>query len=135
MVAKQAIGLVLANLCRRALQIKPMAHPFWGSSAYKCVTIVPSRRYMKVSKDKWLNRPKKDMVFLAHARVPQKIPRFFGKKEEQGSRRKFFYKEKCKMLRINYYKLKKYFPQSYTAKQCEKALWEILDEWYNQHCA
>lgn len=43
--------------------------------------------------------------------------------------------EKCKMMRINYHKLKKYFPEDYTEKQCEKALWNILDEWYNRHCA
>ncbi len=43
--------------------------------------------------------------------------------------------EKCKMLRINFHKLKKYFPKNYTAKQCEKALWEILDQWHEEHCA
>ena len=43
--------------------------------------------------------------------------------------------EKIKMLRLNYNKLKKYFPKNYTAKQCEKALWEMLEEWHNQHSA
>lgn len=36
---------------------------------------------------------------------------------------------------LNYNKLKKYFPNSYTAKQCEKALWEILDNWYRKNSA
>ena len=42
---------------------------------------------------------------------------------------------KSKMLKLNYNKLKKYFPEDYTAKQCEKALLEILEEWHNKHCA
>ena len=38
-------------------------------------------------------------------------------------------------ITLNYNKLKKYFPNSYTAKQCEKALWEILDRWHRENCA
>ena len=38
-------------------------------------------------------------------------------------------------ITLNYNKLKKYFPNSYTAKQCEKALWEILDNWYRKNSA
>ncbi|MBU5451206.1 hypothetical protein [Acetivibrio sp. MSJd-27] len=43
--------------------------------------------------------------------------------------------EKCKMLKINFHRLKKYFPKDYTATQCEKALWVILDNWHKEHCA
>lgn len=35
-------------------------------------------------------------------------------------------------ITLNYNKLKKYFPNSYTVKQCEKALWEILDRWHRE---
>lgn len=38
-------------------------------------------------------------------------------------------------ITLNYNKIKKYFPNGYTAKQCEKALWEILDKWSQEHCA
>ena len=38
-------------------------------------------------------------------------------------------------ITLNYNKLKKYFPNSYTAKQCEKALWEILDNWHRKNSA
>ena len=43
--------------------------------------------------------------------------------------------ERSTAISLNYNKLKKYFPNSYTAKQCEKALWEILDKWHKEHCA
>ena len=43
--------------------------------------------------------------------------------------------DKSTAISLNYSKLKKYFPNSYTAKQCEKALWEILDKWHKEHCA
>lgn len=34
-------------------------------------------------------------------------------------------------ISINYTKLKEYFPKDYTARQCENALWDILDRWFN----
>ena len=37
--------------------------------------------------------------------------------------------EKPEKISINYTKLKKYFPKEYTQKQCEDALWDILDKW------
>lgn len=43
--------------------------------------------------------------------------------------------DKSSAITLNYNKLKKYFPNSYTAKQCEKALWEILDSWYRKNSA
>ena len=43
--------------------------------------------------------------------------------------------DKSAAITLNYNKLKKYFPNCYTAKQCEKALWEILDKWSQEHCA
>ena len=43
--------------------------------------------------------------------------------------------DKSAAITLNYNKLKKYFPNSYTAKQCEKALWEILDSWYRKNSA
>ena len=41
-------------------------------------------------------------------------------------------KEKPEKISINYTRLKEYFPKDYTQKQCEEALWEILDEWFNK---
>ena len=38
-------------------------------------------------------------------------------------------------LSIDYFKLRSYFPANYTRKQCEKALWSILDEWKENNCA
>ena len=38
-------------------------------------------------------------------------------------------------ISLNYKKLRAYFPQDYTAKQCEAALWEILDQWHQNQCA
>ena len=38
-------------------------------------------------------------------------------------------------LSIDYSKLRKYFPSNYTRKQCENALWEILEEWKERNCA
>ena len=38
-------------------------------------------------------------------------------------------------LSIDYSKLRKYFPANYTRKQCENALWEILEEWKERNCA
>ena len=35
-------------------------------------------------------------------------------------------------ISINYTKLKEYFPKEYTPQQCEEALWEILDKWFNE---
>ena len=43
--------------------------------------------------------------------------------------------DKNSAITLNYNKLKKYFPNSYTAKQCEQALWEILEKWYTEHTA
>lgn len=39
------------------------------------------------------------------------------------------YEEK---ISLNYIRLKKYFPKNYSVKQCEAALWRILDEWYRK---
>jgi len=36
---------------------------------------------------------------------------------------------KTEKISINYTRLREYFPEEYTQKQCEEALWEILDEW------
>ena len=38
-------------------------------------------------------------------------------------------------LSIDYSKLRKYFPTNYTRKQCENALWDILEEWKERNCA
>ena len=38
-------------------------------------------------------------------------------------------------ISLNYKKLRAYFPQGYTAKQCETTLWEILDQWHQKQCA
>ena len=38
-------------------------------------------------------------------------------------------------LPIDYSKLRKYFPANYTRKQCENALWDILEEWKERNCA
>lgn len=38
-------------------------------------------------------------------------------------------------LSIDYSKLRKYFPANYTRKQCENALWDILEEWKKRNCA
>ena len=38
-------------------------------------------------------------------------------------------------LSIDYSKLRKYFPANYTRKQCENALWDILEEWKERNCA
>ena len=38
-------------------------------------------------------------------------------------------------ISLNYKKLRAYFPQDFTAKQCETALWEILDQWHQNQCA
>ncbi|MCR4718759.1 MAG: hypothetical protein K5768_03920 [Firmicutes bacterium] len=37
-------------------------------------------------------------------------------------------KPKQERLYLDFNKLKSYFPKGYTMKQCEAALWEILDE-------
>ena len=37
-------------------------------------------------------------------------------------------------LSIDYSKLRKYFPANYTRKQCENALWDILEEWKERNC-
>lgn len=41
-------------------------------------------------------------------------------------------KEKPEKISINYTRLRKYFPKDYTQKQCEEALWEILDKWFRR---
>ena len=38
-------------------------------------------------------------------------------------------------LSIDYSKLRKYFPANYTRKQCENAVWEILEDWKERNCA
>lgn len=38
-------------------------------------------------------------------------------------------------MSIDYSKLRKYFPADYTRKQCENALWDILEEWKERNCA
>lgn len=38
-------------------------------------------------------------------------------------------------LSLDYSKLRKYFPANYTRKQCENALWDILEEWKERNCA
>ena len=40
--------------------------------------------------------------------------------------------EKTEKISLNYARLKKYFPKEYTQKQCEEALWEILDKWFKK---
>lgn len=35
-------------------------------------------------------------------------------------------------ISINYTKLKEYFPKEYTPQQCEEALWDILDKWFDK---
>ena len=40
--------------------------------------------------------------------------------------------QKKEKISINYTKLKEYFPKEYTPQQCEEALWDILDKWFNK---
>ena len=40
--------------------------------------------------------------------------------------------QKKEKISINYTRLKEYFPKEYTPQQCEQALWEILDKWFNK---
>ncbi len=40
---------------------------------------------------------------------------------------------KTEKISINYTRLKEYFPKNYTQKQCEDALWEILDKWFENN--
>jgi len=42
-------------------------------------------------------------------------------------------KQKKEKISINYIRLKEYFPKEYTPQQCEKALWKILDRWYEKN--
>ena len=41
--------------------------------------------------------------------------------------------DKLEKISINYTRLKKYFPKEYTQKQCEDALWEILEKWFKKN--
>jgi len=41
--------------------------------------------------------------------------------------------DKLEKISINYTRLKKYFPKEYTQKQCEDALWEILEKWFRKN--
>lgn len=41
--------------------------------------------------------------------------------------------QKTEKISINYTRLKEYFPKDYTQKQCEEALWEILDKWFEKN--
>ena len=93
--------------------------------------------FLNVKLQVTLNEQMDFMECKLNTRQAKKLKQFYldSNLDEDKIEEILLNQEKCKMLRINYYKLKKYFPQSYTAKQCEKALWEILDEWYNQHCA
>ncbi|MBR6647439.1 MAG: ParB/RepB/Spo0J family partition protein [Clostridia bacterium] len=43
--------------------------------------------------------------------------------------------ETAATMSIDYSKLRKYFPANYTRKQCENALWDILEEWKERNCA
>lgn len=40
---------------------------------------------------------------------------------------------KIEKISINYTRLREYFPKNYTQKQCEEALWEILDRWFEKN--
>lgn len=40
--------------------------------------------------------------------------------------------QKTEKISLNYTRLKEYFPKGYTQKQCEEALWEILDSWFSK---
>ena len=40
---------------------------------------------------------------------------------------------KTEKISINYTRLKEYFPKDYTQKQCEEALWEILEKWFKKN--
>ena len=42
-------------------------------------------------------------------------------------------KEKPEKISLNYTRLKEYFPKGYTQKQCEEALWKILDKWFENN--
>ena len=43
-----------------------------------------------------------------------------------------FAEYKKEKISINYTRLKEYFPKEYTLQQCEEALWEILDKWFEK---
>lgn len=43
--------------------------------------------------------------------------------------------ERSTVLTLNFGKLRKYFPDSYSPKQCEQALWKILDDWKEKNRA
>ena len=58
-----------------------------------------------------------------------------GKLDERTIKTILTTQDKNTMVSIDCTKLRKYFPKHYTAKQCETAMWEILDDWFAKQSA
>ena len=124
---------------RRYIRLTELIIPLLDKVDLKIIPVVAGAEvsFLNVKLQVTLNEQMDFMECKLNTRQAKKLKQFYldSNLDEDKIEEVLLNQEKCKMLRINYYKLKKYFPQSYTAKPCEKALWEILDEWYNQHCA
>ena len=124
---------------RRYIRLTELIIPLLDKVDLKIIPVVAGAEvsFLNVKLQVTLNEQMDFMECKLNTRQAKKLKQFYldSNLDEDKIEEVLLNQEKCKMLRINYYKLKKYFPQIYTAKQCEKALWEILDEWYNQHCA
>ena len=51
-----------------------------------------------------------------------------GKLNERTLKGIFMQEEKQEKFYLDFKRLKEYFPKEYTVKQCEEALWKILDK-------
>ena len=51
-----------------------------------------------------------------------------GKLNESALKNIFVQEEKQERVYLDFKRLKEYFPKGYTVKQCEEALWKMLDQ-------
>jgi len=52
-----------------------------------------------------------------------------GKLNENALKDIFIHEEKHERVYLDFKRLQSYFPKGYTVKQCEEALWEMIEEW------
>lgn len=122
---------------RRYIRLTELIFPLLDKVDIKIIPVTAGAEvsFLNVKLQVTLNEQMDFMECKLNTKQASKLKRLFldGTLDGDKIEEILLNQEKSKMLRLNYNKLKKYFPKNYTAKQCEKALWEMLEEWHNQH--
>ena len=124
---------------RRYIRLTELIYPLLDKVDIRIIPITAGAEisFLNVKLQVTLNEQIEFLECKLNTRQAEILKQYYldGKLDERVIKEVLLNQEKSTAVSLNYNKLKKYFPKHYTAKQCERALWMILDQWFNKHCA